>query len=104
MEMTGSVGAKGNRNKLTQYKKEKVLAFSFLCGYTNVICKTCQYFINLTVVNADGIKIIIHLGAADIRLYILSNLYNSSAKPFVFKQLKFRKLSTYFKFLKCIYF
>jgi hypothetical protein len=28
-----------------------------LCGvYTNVIYKICQYFINLKVVNADGIK------------------------------------------------
>ena len=28
-------------------------------GYTNVIYTICQYFINLTVVNADGIKQIV---------------------------------------------
>jgi hypothetical protein len=28
-------------------------------GYTNVIYIICQYFINLTVVNADGIKQIV---------------------------------------------
>ena len=44
--------------------------------YTNMIFKICQYFKNLTVVNADGIKQIVKLGVADIGLYCLSNLYN----------------------------
>jgi hypothetical protein len=38
------------------FLKQKKLGVGMMLSYTNVIYIICQYFINLTVVNADGIK------------------------------------------------
>ena len=43
------------------YNIESLQSDVAIC-YTNVIYKICQYFINLTEVNADGIKQIVQRG------------------------------------------
>jgi hypothetical protein len=52
------LGAVVSRKKIPVLLRSYRLFLRFWCN-TNVIYIICQYFINLTVVNADGIKQIV---------------------------------------------
>jgi hypothetical protein len=41
------------------YERMQIAMYEMNGSNTNVIYRICQYFINLTVVNADGIKQIV---------------------------------------------